>query len=105
MITGRSAQLINAGGVKLNPELIEEHLQAHPDIADAGALGMIGGAGIEEIWVAIVPRRDIAAEAVIDYCRQRNPNMAPRQVKFVAGIPRNALGKVVREALKHLLMA
>jgi acyl-coenzyme A synthetase/AMP-(fatty) acid ligase len=105
VITGRSAQLINAGGVKLNPELIEEHLQAHPDIADAGALGMIGGAGIEEIWVAIVPRRDIAAEAVIDYCRQRNPNMAPRQVKFVAGIPRNALGKVVREALKHLLMA
>jgi acyl-coenzyme A synthetase/AMP-(fatty) acid ligase len=103
IVTGRSTQLINAGGVKLAPELIEELLLTHPDVADAGACGIVSQTGVEEIWVAIVSRRELAAQAIVDHCRQRNPNMTPRQVKFAASIPRNAMGKIAREALKQLL--
>lgn len=103
VITGRTGQVINAGGLKLAPELVEELLQSHPDIADAGAAGMVGGSGIEEIWVAVVARNPLTVEAVVDYCRQRSPDMMPRQVKFVAAIPRSALGKVSREELRRLL--
>lgn len=103
VITGRTGQMINAGGVKLAPEMIEELLQSHPDIADAGAIGMIGGTGIEEIWVAVVARRELTGEAVAEFCRQRNAHMTPRVVKFVTTIPRNALGKIARDALKQML--
>jgi acyl-CoA synthetase (AMP-forming)/AMP-acid ligase II len=105
VITGRSGQFINAGGVKIAPELIEEHLQGHPDIADAGAAGVVDSSGIEEIWVAIVARRELTPQAVIDFCRQNNVNWVPKRVRFVTGIPRNALGKVAREALKQMLIA
>ncbi len=102
VITGRTGQMINAGGVKLAPELIEELIQSHPDVADAGAIGMIGGTGIEELWVAVVTRRELTAEAIAEHCRQRNPQMTPRVVKFVTAIPRNALGKIARDALKQM---
>ncbi len=105
VITGRTEYVINAGGVKLAPELIEEALQSHPDIADAGALGIANAAGVEELWVAVVPRRDIPAEAIVDYMRQRDPKMVPRHVKFVPSIPRNELAKVARDTLRRQLTA
>ncbi len=104
-IIGRSGHIINAGGVKLAPELIEDALQSHPDIADAGALGIANAAGVEELWVAVVPRRDIAAEAIVDYMRKRDPKMVPKHVKFVPSIPRNELAKVARDTLKRMLTA
>lgn len=103
-ITGRTEYIINAGGTKLAPETIESILQSHPDIADAGALGIANSLGVQEIWVAVVQRREISADAIIEFCRQRDPKMTPKQVRFVAAIPRNELAKVAREELRKLVV-
>ena len=83
--------------------VVEEALQSHPDIAEAGACGVVDAVGVEQLWVAVVVRRDIAVQAITDFLYQRDPKMAPRNVKFVSTIPRTDMGKVAREALKKVM--
>jgi len=104
VVIGRSHELINAGGAKVAPELVEEVLLARPDVQDAAALAMTGASGIEELWVAIVPKGAPPAPAdIIAYCGQKNADYRPAQVRFVAAIPRSALGKVARDRLRQEL--
>src|SRR5581483_1612298 len=49
ILTGRTSDIINVGGLKLAPEVIEDTLREHPSIADAAAFGAMGSGGIEEI--------------------------------------------------------
>lgn len=103
VITGRTHDLINAGGLKVAPEVIEELVAERADIADAGAVGMIGTSGIEEIWLAIVARGAVDADDVLAWCRNKAPVLAPQYVRVVPAIPRNDIGKIAREDLKTLL--
>ena len=105
VVIGRTHELINAGGAKVAPELVEEVLLARPDVQDAAALAMTGASGIEELWVAIVPKGAPPAPAdIVAYCGQKNADYRPAQVKFVDTIPRSALGKVARDTLRQQLV-
>ncbi len=102
VIVGRTHELINAGGAKVAPELIEELLVARPDVKDAAALAMTGASGIEELWVAIMPSGAPPDPAeIVAYCGKTNADYRPAQVRFVEAIPRSALGKVAREQLRQ----
>lgn len=104
VVAGRSHELINAGGAKVAPELVEEVLLTRPDVKDAAALAMTGANGIEELWVAIVPKGATPAPTdIIAYCGQKNADYRPAQVRFVTAIPRSALGKVARDQLRKQL--
>lgn len=104
VVVGRAHELINAGGAKVAPELVEELLLARPDVKDAAALAMTGASGIEELWIAIVPKDAPPNPAeIIVYCAQKNADYRPSQVKFVTAIPRSALGKVARDELRQQL--
>ncbi|HUZ73378.1 MAG TPA: long-chain fatty acid--CoA ligase [Stellaceae bacterium] len=104
VVVGRTHELINAGGAKVAPELIEDVLLARPDVKDAAALAMTGTSGIEELWVAIVPSGAPPAPAeIVAYCGQKNADYRPAQIRFVAAIPRSALGKVARDQLRQQL--
>lgn len=104
IVVGRTHELINAGGAKVAPELIEELLLARPDVKDAAALAMTGASGIEELWVAIVPDGTPPNPGdVIAYCGKKNSDYRPAQVKFVDAIPRSALGKIARDQLRQQL--
>ncbi|HZL59264.1 MAG TPA: fatty acid--CoA ligase family protein [Stellaceae bacterium] len=103
IILGRSGELINAGGAKVAPELVEELVLAFPGIKDAAALAMADTAGIEELWVAVVADTPIDERALIAHCAQRNSDFRPARVKFVSAIPRSALGKVARDTLRRQL--
>lgn len=106
VILGRTQELINAGGAKVAPELIEDLLLARSDIKDAAALAMTGANGIEELWVAVVPKGAPPDPAeIVAYCAQKNADYRPTQVRFVAVIPRSALGKVARDQLRQQLVA
>lgn len=104
VIVGRTRELINAGGAKIAPELVEELLLTRPDIEDVAALAMTGASGIEELWVAVVPKGTTPNPAdIVAYCNQKNADYRPAQVRFVKAIPRSALGKVARDQLRQQL--
>lgn len=100
VIEGRSDELINAGGLKVAPERIEELVAGRADIADAAAFGVAGAGGVDEIWLAIVPREPVRGDELIAYCARRSETLAPARILVLAHIPRNAMGKVERARLK-----
>jgi acyl-coenzyme A synthetase/AMP-(fatty) acid ligase len=101
-IQGRASEVINAGGVKVSPDAIEEALLAHPAICDAAAFGFPDSFGVDEIWAAIVTAPDTDLASVTAACRARVGNFTPRFLLLLTQIPRNENGKIVRRELMRL---
>ncbi len=97
ILEGRSSDVINSGGVKIAPELIEEVAQRHANIVEAAAFGAPGADGIEEIHVAIVARAPVSSEQLVSWFAGKGIEVA--RIHQVAAIPRTAMGKVRRKEL------
>jgi malonyl-CoA/methylmalonyl-CoA synthetase len=100
-ILGRSKELIISGGFNVYPREVEEVLLGHPDVAEVAVVGTPSEEWGEIVTAFVVPAGDRRnAEPLLAYAaEQLAPFKRPRVVNFVDGLPRNALGKVV----KHLL--
>lgn len=103
IITGRQKTVMNIGGDKVKPEIVEEVLASFAGVEDAGALSFVNDYGIEEIWALVVAKSGIDDLALFNYCRSRlPPTYAPRRILKVAGLPRNEMGKIDRRRLQEL---
>jgi acyl-coenzyme A synthetase/AMP-(fatty) acid ligase len=99
IVSGRTSEIINAGGVKIAPAAIEEILQRHPTIVEAVALGRVGADGVEEVVVVIVSRRAVSEQVIIDWCAEHGIPVA--RVIVVDELPRTASGKIHRDLIKR----
>jgi long-chain acyl-CoA synthetase len=102
VLSGRTSNIINVGGLKLAPEVIEETLLKHPAVADAAAFGSMGGSGIEEISVAVVANHPVADSHLAAWCAERGVPLT--RVFFVDRLPKTDSGKIDREQLKQQLL-
>jgi acyl-CoA synthetase (AMP-forming)/AMP-acid ligase II len=103
-ILGRTDDLIIRGGVKIAPQEIEEVLLAHPDVADAAALGVPDPVYGQEPACFVVPHAHggIDIEALLAWCAQSLPReKRPKSVQVLEALPRNARGKLVRDELRR----
>ncbi len=103
-ITGRARELIISGGYNIYPREIEDVLAQHPAVAEVAVIGMPEPEMGEQVVAFVVTQAGYTPDAVdiIAFCRERLASYKkPRQIVFVAELPRNALGKVQ----KHLLAA
>ena len=102
VVLGREDDMIISGGENVYPRNAEEALLTHQDIVDVAVLG---GSDTEfgqalTAWVVQRPGARLDEEAVRHYARKRLARFeVPRRVFFVAELPRNAMGKVVRMEL------
>lgn len=91
------------GGFNAYPAEIEQLLGLHPDVADVAVIG-VPDARLGEVGRAYVVRRPGAvatADDLIAWARREMANYkVPRTVEFVAELPRNAGGKVVKGELR-----
>ena len=96
IVKGRVDDLINLGGRKLLPSAIEAAVLKLPGLTDAAAFGVDGAGGQDELWVAY------CAPAALDSDRIRRVLAEFPRVEVVRlpAIPRNAMGKIEREALR-----
>ncbi len=100
-ILGRSKELIISGGLNVYPREVEEVLLAHPDVAEVAVVGTPSDEW-GEVVTAFVVRADseVTAESLLAYAGERlAPFKRPRLIHFVATLPRNALGKVLKHEL------
>jgi acyl-CoA synthetase (AMP-forming)/AMP-acid ligase II len=102
VLAGRTSDIINAGGLKIAPEIIEDMLKVHPSVQDAAAFGFRGPSGVEEIALAIVPRGELDSAQLINWCGRRNVPVA--RVWNVPSLPKSTLGKINREELRKQLL-
>ena len=107
-IEGRVSSMVNRGGLKVFPDEVEEHLREHPAIADAAVAGVPDDRLGEVPWAFVVvePGTTIDADMLRDWCR---PRMAaykvPAGVTVVDELPRNEIGKLLRQDLVPLAEA
>jgi acyl-coenzyme A synthetase/AMP-(fatty) acid ligase len=101
-LRGRTDDVINYGGVKILPSAIEAVLREHPGVADVAVVGLTFPLMGEVPVAFVVPRGNSSRHAVEDFCRARiDATRLPHAFVRVESIPRNASGKVDREALRR----
>lgn len=101
-ITGRARELIISGGYNIYPREVEDVLAAHPAVAEVAVIGAHEPDLGEQVVAVVVPRagQTVSPGELIAFCRERLASYKkPRQVIFVDGLPRNALGKVQKHVL------
>ncbi|MFB7932808.1 FadD3 family acyl-CoA ligase [Streptomyces sp. NPDC056039] len=102
-ITDRLKDMFIVGGFNAYPAEIEQLLGLHPDVADVAVIG-VPDARLGEVGRAYVVRRPgalVTGDDLIAWSRREMANYkVPRSVEFVAELPRNASGKVVKGALR-----
>ena len=108
-IVDRRKEMIKYKGFPVAPAEVESVLLEHPAVRDAGVVGLSDNeAG--EIPCAFVVLRDgnpgsaKIAEDLRGFVAERLTSYKqPRKVEFVANIPRNPSGKILRRELRKLL--
>jgi fatty-acyl-CoA synthase len=105
-IVGRARELIISGGENIHPAEIEQIALADPAVADAAVIGMPDARWGEVPVLVLVPR----AHEVVDLHRLQAAFDAalarfkhPRRMVVLPELPRTALGKVARAALRQQL--
>jgi long-chain acyl-CoA synthetase len=102
-VVDRSKDLVIRGGYNVYPREIEEVLFEHPGIAEAAVIGRPDDRLGEEV-VAVVACRageSLTAAEVIAFCRERLAAYKyPREIRFVAELPKGPTGKVLKAELR-----
>jgi acyl-coenzyme A synthetase/AMP-(fatty) acid ligase len=104
VVTGRTGEVINRGGVVVAPEAIEEVLRGFAGVEDVAVVGVTTASGVDEIWAAVVPAGKIDAQGMLNAARARLMERAPDRLFQVARLPRGESGKVMRNAVREELL-
>ena len=99
-IKGRRSNMINVGGLKVDPDEIEKVLLELDGIDEAVVVGQKSETYGEVIKAHIVSREDISSSDIIDHCKKRlSLHKIPKVINFVDEIPKSATGKILRKYL------
>jgi O-succinylbenzoic acid--CoA ligase len=100
-IIGRKSNTIITGGENVAPEEVEAVLEDHPDVAEAAVIGRADREWGQAVVALVVPRDGTDADALRTHCRDRLAAFkVPKQVEFVAALPRTPSGKLLRRELR-----
>jgi len=104
-IVDRMKDMVLSGGFNIYSKEVERALIMHPGIADAAVIGVPDETFGEAVAAFVETTKDsqLTAEQVIEHCRaQLASYKKPKHVYFVDVLPRNAVGKVLKNELREL---
>jgi acyl-CoA synthetase (AMP-forming)/AMP-acid ligase II len=100
-IVGRSKEMILRGGENISPLEIEEVAARHPAVREVAAVGVPDRIWGETVGLCVVARSPVSEGELVEHCKAHlSPFKVPQRVVFVEALPRNAVGKVTRNALR-----
>ena len=101
---GRSDDMLKVSGVYVSPFEVEATLVQHPAVLEAAVIGVADAEGLTKTKAFVVLRANAqASEAELkDFVKDRlAPYKYPRQIEFVADLPKTATGKIQRFRLRE----
>lgn len=104
-ILGRSSvDIIKTGGYKVSALEIEEILRTHPSVQECAVVGIADQEWGEIVSAAIIPNsnKTVALDDLKEWASEKMANYKiPRKLLILEDLPRNAMGKVNKPALKR----
>lgn len=104
-IVGRTKELMNFGGVKVSPELVEQAVRDCEGVADIAAFSVDSLEGPEQPWVAVVRGEGFEPRNLAVKFRKNFPQLPDLRFAYFEAIPRNGMGKVLRGELQKAIKA
>src|SRR5262245_51042411 len=102
-IVGRAKDMVISGGYNVYPKEIEMLLDELPGVRESACFGVPHADFGEAVVAAIVlaPGAKLSEKAVIEHVKAKLANFkVPKRVVFLAELPRNAMGKVLKADLR-----
>ncbi|HMC15231.1 MAG TPA: AMP-binding protein, partial [Albitalea sp.] len=100
----RKKDMIISGGFNVYPSDLEAVLRAHPEVADAAVVGVPSEQWGETPVAFVVARNDATAPAPDALLQWANAQVGKTQrlsgLRYVAELPRSAIGKVLKRELR-----
>jgi malonyl-CoA/methylmalonyl-CoA synthetase len=98
----RGTDLIKTGGYKVGAGEVEAALLEHPDVLEVAVTGEADEDLGERIVAWVVPRdHQPSSENLSNHVAQLlTPHKRPRDIHFLKALPRNEMGKVMKQALR-----
>jgi long-chain acyl-CoA synthetase len=102
--TDRIDDMIVSGGENVFPQMVEEHLARHPDLAEVAVIGTAHERWVEQVTAIVVPNREgVTPDDVAQWCAT-HPDLRgvsrPRRIEIVEELPRTGTGKLNRPELR-----
>ncbi|MGD9527700.1 MAG: class I adenylate-forming enzyme family protein [Pseudonocardia sp.] len=102
----RIDDMIVTGGENVFPQMVEEHLANHPDLAEVAVIGTAHERWVEQVTAVVVARRaDLTVDEIARWCAE-NPDLRgihrPRRIEMVDALPRTGSGKLNRPELRRM---
>ncbi len=102
-IVDRKKDLIIRGGFNVYPSEVEDVLCSHPDISDAGVIGVPDKDYGEQVCAFVVLKDGslTSKKDIQSFCRESLAKYkVPRYIEYCDSLPKNELGKTLRRELK-----
>ncbi|MGS4919315.1 MULTISPECIES: class I adenylate-forming enzyme family protein [Mameliella] len=103
-LVDRKKDMIISGGFNIYASDLEEQLLAHPDVAEAAVVAMPSAKWGETPlgFVTLKPGATADADAILDWANAQLGKMQRLSaVEIIVALPRNAVGKVLKQELKR----
>ena len=104
-VSGRDDEMIVSGGENVFPAEVEDLISGHPDVVEATAIGVEDedfGARLRAFVVA-KDGSELSEETIKNYVRDHLARYkVPREVVFLAELPRNPTGKILKRELRQI---
>jgi len=105
-IVDRKKDMVNVGGFKVYPREVEDVLFEHPNVKEAGVIGIpdeFSGEAVKAFVVLRDPSKKTTEQDVIGFCSQHLAKFkVPKKVEFLDELPKTLIGKVLRRKLREL---
>ncbi len=100
-LAGRLDDLVNVGGRKVRPALVERILREIAAVRDVAVLGEERAPGRAELRAWVEAGEGLSMAEIMAHCRERlAPHERPRRIEILPELPRDSRGKLNRDALR-----
>lgn len=104
-LTERKKDLIIRGGENVYPKEVEDVLHRHPQVLEAGVIGIPHSVYGEEVkaFVVLKSAGSVSEVELVEFCKQHLPTYKrPKSIRLMDALPKSALGKILRRELRQL---
>ena len=103
-IVDRKKDMIISSGYNVYPNELEDYLATHPDILEAGVIGVDDKNRGEYIKAFVVTKnKNLSSSDIISFCKKGlTEYKVPKRIVFIEDLPKTNVGKILRRELRKI---